>query len=81
MTYKEFKKWLFENWDAICEKCESALLENELSSDNNYVDIKNFAKGIPNNFTFVKNNDSIYVLSMEQKFIRFKIKENDDEDI
>ncbi|MGN1363328.1 MAG: hypothetical protein ACI4VU_06460 [Methanobrevibacter sp.] len=81
MTYKEFREWLFKNWDAICEKYESALLENKLSSDNNYVDIKNFAKGIPNNFTCLKNNDSIYVLPTEQKPIRFKIKENDNENI
>lgn len=66
MTYKEFREWLFKNWDTICEKYESALLENELFSDNNYVDIKNVTKGNPNNFTFVKNNDSIYVLPMEQ---------------
>ena len=61
MTYKEYKKWLFENWDYICKKSESGLLENELSSDNNYVDIKNFAKGTPNDFTIAKDTDKIYI--------------------
>ena len=40
-----------------------------------FVDIKDIDVGIPNNFNIVKNQDTLYVLPIEQKPIKVKFKE------
>ena len=34
MKYKEFKKWLYENWDAIYDEFEKSVAKNRISMDN-----------------------------------------------
>lgn len=74
MTYKEFRKWLYENWDAIYDKFEKSWAKSKISMDS-FVNVKDIDAGIPNNFKIVKNKDTLYILPIEQKPIKVKFKE------
>ena len=74
MTYKEFRKWLYENWDAIYDKFEKTWAKSKISMDS-FANIKDIDVGIPNNFNIIKNKDILYVLPTEQKPIKVKFKE------
>ena len=74
MKYKEFRKWLYENWDAIYNEYEKSLAKSKISMDS-YVNVKDIDAGIPNNFNIVKNKDTLYVLPIESKPIKVKFKE------
>ena len=74
MKYKEFKKWLYENWDNICNEYEESLAKNQ-NIPENYANVKDMAVGIPNNFNIVRNKDVLYILPTEQKPIKVKFKE------
>ena len=75
MKYIEFRKWLYENWDAIYEKFEKSLAKNNKSITNSFANVKDIDAGIPNNFKIVKNKDTLYVLPTEPKPIKVKFKE------
>lgn len=60
MTYKEFRKWLYENWDAIYNEFETSVAKSKISMDS-FANIKDIDVGIPNNFNIVKNKDTIYI--------------------
>lgn len=80
MTYKEFKKWLYENWDTIYDEFEKSLAKSRISMDS-FANVKDIDAGIPNNFKIVKNKDTLYVLPAEQKPIKVKFKENSNETV
>ena len=75
MKYEEFRKWLYENWDAIYEEFEKSLAKNNKSITNSFANVKDIDAGIPNNFKIVKNKDTLYVLPTEPKPIKVKFKE------
>ena len=75
MKYKEFKKWLYENWDAIYGEFKKSLAKNNKSITNSFANVKDIDAGIPNNFNIVKNKDTLYVLLTEPKPIKVKFKE------
>ena len=74
MTYKEFRKWLYENWDAIYNELEKSVAKSRISMDS-FVNVKDIDVGILNNFNIIKNKDTLYVLPTEPKPIKVKIKE------
>ena len=75
MKYIEFRKWLYENWDAIYEEFEKSLAKNNKSITNSFANVKDIDAGNPNNFKIVKNKDTLYVLPTEPKPIKVKFKE------
>ena len=75
MKYIEFRKWLYENGDAIYEEFEKSLAKNNKSITNSFANVKDIDAGIPNNFKIVKNKDTLYVLPTEPKPIKVKFKE------
>ena len=75
MRYIEFRKWLYENWDAIYDEFKKSLAKNNKSIANSFANVKDIDAGIPNNFKIVKNKDTLYVLPTEPKPIREKFKE------
>ena len=75
MKYEEFRKWLYENWDAIYEEFEKSLAKNNKSITDSLANVKDIDAGIPNNFKIVKNKDTLYVLPTEPKPIKVKFKE------
>ena len=75
MKYEEFRKWLYENWDAIYEEFEKSLAKDNKSITDSFADVKDIDAGIPNNFKIVKNKDTLYVLPTEPKPIKVKFKE------
>ena len=74
MTHEEFRKWLYENWDAIYDKFEKSWAKSRIMPES-FVDIKDIDGGIPNNFNIIKNKDILYVLPTESKPIKVKFKE------
>ena len=80
MTYKEFRKWLYENWDTIYDEFEKSWAKSRISMDS-FANVKDIDAGIPNNFKIVKNKDTLYVLLAEQKPIKVKFKENSNETV
>ena len=80
MKYKEFKKWLYENWDNICNEYEKSLAKNQ-NIPENYINVKDIDIGIPNNFNIVRNKDALYILPTEPKPIQVKFKENNNETV
>ena len=74
MKYKEFKKWLYENWDNICNEYEKSLAKNRIMPES-FVNIEDLFDGIPNNFNIVSNKDALYILPTEPKPIKVKFKE------
>lgn len=80
MTYKEFRKWLYENWDAIYDEFEKSVAKSRISMDS-FASVKDIDAGIPNNFKIVKNKDTLYVLPAEPKPIKVKFKENSNETV
>jgi hypothetical protein len=80
MTYKEFRKWLYENWDAIYDEFEKSVAKSRISMDS-FANVKDIDAGIPNNFKIVKNKDTLYVLPAEPKPIKVKFKENSNETV
>ena len=74
MKYKEFKKWLYENWDNICNEYEKSLAKNRIMPES-FVNIEDLFDGIPNNFNIVRNKDALYILPTEPKPIKVKFKE------
>lgn len=81
MKYKEFRKWLYENWDAIYEEFEKSLAKDNKSITDSFANVKDIDAGIPNNFKIVKNKDTLYVLPAEPKLIKVKFKENSNETV
>ena len=75
MKYKEFRKWLYENWDAIYDEFKKSLAKNNKSITDSFANVKDIDAGIPNNFNIVKNKDTLYVLPTEPKTIKVKFKE------
>ena len=75
MKYKEFRKWLYENWDAIYDEFKKSLVKNNKSITDSFANVKDIDAGIPNNFKIVKNKDTLYVLPTEPKPIKVKFKE------
>ena len=75
MKYKEFKKWLYENWDAIYDEFKKSLAKNNKSITDSFANVKDIGIGIPKNFNIVSNKDSLYVLPTEPKPIKVKFKE------
>ena len=75
MKYKDFRKWLYENWDAICDEFKKSLAKNNKSITDSFANVKDIDVGIPKNFNIVSNNDALYVLPTEPKPIKVKIKE------
>ena len=75
MKYKEFRKWLYENWDAIYDEFKKSLAKNNKSITDSFANVKDMDAGIPNNFNIVKNKDTLYVLPIESKPIKVKCKE------
>lgn len=69
MTHEEFRKWLYENWDAIYDKFEKTWAKSKISMDS-FANIKDIDVGIPNNFNIIKNKDTLYVLPTEPKPIK-----------
>lgn len=80
MKYEEFRKWLYENWDAIYDKFEKSWAKSKISMDS-FANVKDIDAGIPNNFKIVKNKDTLYVLPAEPKPIKVKFKENSNETV
>lgn len=80
MKYEEFRKWLYENWDAIYDKFEKSWAKSKINMDN-FANVKDIDAGIPNNFKIVKNKDTLYVLPAEPKPIKVKFKENSNETV
>lgn len=80
MTYKEFRKWLYENWDTIYDEFEKSIAKSRISMDS-FANVKDIDAGIPNNFKIVKNKDALYVLPAEPKPIKVKFKENSNETV
>ena len=80
MTHEEFRKWLYENWDAIYDEFEKSLAKSRISMDS-FANVKDIDAGIPNNFKIVKNKDTLYVLPAEPKSIKVKFKENSNETV
>ena len=74
MKYKEFRKWIYENWDAIYEEFEKSVAKNRFMPES-FVNIKDLSIGTPNNFNIVSNKDTLYVLPTEPKPIKVKFKE------
>ena len=74
MTYKEFRKWLYENWDTIYDEFEKSVAKSRISMDS-FANVKDIDAGIPNNFKIIKNKDALYVLPAESKPIKVKFKE------
>ena len=74
MKYEEFRKWLYENWDAIYDEFEKSVAKSRISMDN-FANVKDIDAGIPNNFKIIKNKDTLYVLPTEPKPIKVKFKE------
>lgn len=74
MTHKEFRKWLYENWDAIYDKFEKSWAKSRIMPES-FVDIKDLSIGTPNKFNIVKNKDTLYVLPTEPKPIKVCFKE------
>ena len=74
MKYEEFRKWLYENWDAIYDKFEKSWAKSKINMDS-FANVKDIDAGIPNNFKIVKNKDTLYVLPAEPKPIKVKFKE------
>ena len=75
MRYIEFRKWLYENWDAIYDEFKKSLVKNNKSITDSFANVKDIDAGIPNNFKIVKNKDTLYVLPTEPKPIKVKFKE------
>ena len=75
MTHEEFRKWLYENWDAIYDEFKKSLVKNNKSITDSFANVKDIDAGIPNNFKIVKNKDTLYVLPTEPKPIKVKFKE------
>ena len=75
MKYKEFRKWLYENWDTIYDEFKKSLTKNNKSITNSFANVKDIDAGIPNNLKIVKNKDTLYVLPTEPKPIKVKFKE------
>lgn len=75
MKYKEFKEWLYENWDNICNEYEKSLAKNNKSITDSFANVKDIDAGIPNNFNIVSNKDALYLLPTEPKPIKVKYKE------
>ena len=75
MKYKEFRKWLYENWDAIYDEFKRSLENNNKNITDSFVNVKDIDVGIPNNFNIIKNKDTLYVLPIEPKPIKVKFKE------
>ena len=75
MKYKDFRKWLYENWDAIYDEFKKSLAKNNKSITDSFANVKDIDAGIPNNFNIVKNKDTLYVLPTEPKPIKVKFKE------
>lgn len=75
MKYKEFRKWLYENWDAIYDEFKKSLAKNNKSIPDSFANVKDIDVGIPNNFNIVGNKDTLYVLPTEPKPIKVKFKE------
>ena len=75
MKYIEFRKWLYENWDAIYDEFKKSLVKNNKSITDSFANVKDIDAGIPNNFKIVKNKDTLYVLPTEPKPIKVKFKE------
>lgn len=69
MTYKEFRKWLYENWDAIYDKFEKSWAKSRIVPES-FVDIKDLSIGTPNKFNVVTDKDTLYVLPTEPKPIK-----------
>lgn len=80
MIYKEFRKWLYENWDAIYDEFEKSVAKSRISMDS-FANVKDIDASIPNNFKIVKNKDTLYVLPAEPKLIKVKFKENSNETV
>lgn len=80
MTHEEFRKWLYENWDAIYDKFKKSWAKSKISMDS-FANIKDIDVGIPNNFKIVKSKDALYVLPVEPKPIEVKFKENSNETV
>ena len=75
MKYKDFRKWLYENWDAIYDEFKKSLAKNNKSIMDSFANVKDIDAGIPNNFNIVKNKDTLYVLPTEPESIKVKFKE------
>ena len=75
MKYKEFRKWLYENWDTIYDEFKKSLTKNNKSITDSFTNVKDIDAGIPNNFKIIKNKDTLYVLPTEPKPIKVKFKE------
>ena len=80
MKYEEFRKWLYENWDAIYDEFEKSWAKSKISMDS-FANVKDIDAGIPNNFKIIKNKDTLYVLPAEPKPIKVKFKENSNETV
>ena len=75
MKYKDFRKWLYENWDAIYDEFKKSLAKNNKSIADSFANVKDIDVGIPKNFNIVSNKDALYVLPTEPKPIKVKFKE------